>query len=34
MMAVIGGHLMIESAPEQYTRVTLELPETAWQNWE
>jgi signal transduction histidine kinase len=34
MMAVIGGLLMVESAPGQYTRVTLELPETAWQRWE
>jgi signal transduction histidine kinase len=34
MMAVIGGILKVESATGQYTRVTIELPETAWQNWE
>jgi two-component sensor histidine kinase len=34
MMAVIGGLLTVESAPGQYTRVTIELPEMAWQNWE
>jgi signal transduction histidine kinase len=34
MMAVIGGLLTIESSPGHNTRVTLELPETAWQNWE
>jgi signal transduction histidine kinase len=31
MMAVIGGFLTVESAPGRYTRVTLELPESAWQ---
>jgi signal transduction histidine kinase len=30
MMAVIGGYLIVESAPGQYTRVTLEVPESAW----
>ncbi|MEJ2348272.1 MAG: ATP-binding protein [Anaerolineales bacterium] len=33
MMAVIGGFLSVESAQGQYTRVTLELPEAAWQSW-
>jgi signal transduction histidine kinase len=31
MMAVIGGTLAVESAPGKYTRVTLEVPESAWQ---
>ena len=31
MMAVIGGHLIVESTPGHSTRVTLELPESAWQ---
>jgi hypothetical protein len=34
MMAVIGGLLTVESASGQYTRVTIELPETAWNSWE
>ena len=34
MMAVIGGFLSVESAPGQYTRITLELPESARQSWE
>lgn len=34
MMAVIGGLLTVASAPGQYTRVTLEMPETAWNSWE
>jgi signal transduction histidine kinase len=34
MMAVIGGLLTVESVPGQYTRVSIELPEIAWQNWE
>jgi signal transduction histidine kinase len=34
MMAVIGGLLTIESTPGQFTRVNVELPETAWKNWE
>lgn len=34
MMAVIGGFLTVDSAPGQYTCVTLELPGSAWQNWE
>jgi signal transduction histidine kinase len=32
MMAVIGGYLTVESAPGQHTRVTLEVPESAWQS--
>src|SRR3990172_738149 len=31
MMAVIGGHLIVESTPGHSTRVTLELPKSAWQ---
>ena len=34
MMAVVGGSLSVESAPGQYTRVVVELPDSAWKNWE
>jgi signal transduction histidine kinase len=30
MMAVVGGTLAVESAPDAYTRVTLRLPQAAW----
>jgi signal transduction histidine kinase len=32
MMAVIGGSMTVESAPGQHTRITLEVPELAWQS--
>lgn len=30
LMAVIGGTLSVESAPEEYTRIVLSLPEGGW----
>jgi signal transduction histidine kinase len=33
MMAVIGGYLIVESTPGEYTRIVLELPEIAWRSW-
>lgn len=32
LMAIIGGSLSVSSHPGQYTRLSLELPEAAWDN--